>query len=185
MFNLRMKKKLLWIVSLISLVAVQALAHPGSHTLSCRSVKTANSKSIEFSLRRSNGPGWFAPGWTVMIDKKKYNFEPTDENKDFGETIRDVPLGVIYITADNMGDGESNQGSFSLMAIPGSLRMNGQPPKWNFKNEKDQCYDSNGKATFSGIFRGTLVQGAGKQLDLDLGPVLMSCKLEYDSGMAC
>ena len=179
-----MKKKLLWVVSFISLVAVQTLAHPGGHTLSCKSVKTANSKAIEFSLLRSNGTGWFAPGWTVAIDKKKYEFKPTDENKDFGETIRDVPLGVIYVTADNIGDGESNQGSFSLMAIPSSIKMNGRAPKWNFKNEKDPCYDSNGKATFTGIFRGMLQPADSKQ-SKELGPVLMSCKLEYDSGMAC
>lgn len=178
-------KNFLGVLSLISLVAVQTLAHPGRHSLSCQSVKTANSKSISFSLERSNGTGWFAPGWTVVVDKKKYEFNPTDENKDYGETIRDVPLGVVYISADNINDGETNQGSFSLMAIPNTLKMNGLIPKWNLRNEKDPCYDSNGKATFNGIFRGTLVQGEGKQLELDLGPVLMSCRLEYDSGMAC
>ena len=69
------------------------------------------------------------------------------------------------------------------MAIPSSVMMNGKAPRWNFKNEKDECYDTNGKATFNGIFRGFLQQGEGKQLEL--GPVLMSCKLEYNSGMAC
>ena len=176
-----MKKKLFLIITLIILVSVQTFAHPGSHTLSCKSVNSG-SKSIGFSLTRANGPGWSAPIFTVVIDKKKYSFEPPDE-KDYGETVRDVPLGVIYITADNMGDGESNQGSFSLMAIPSSVKIKGQSPKWNLKDEKDSCYDANGKATFRGIFRGSLQQGSGKQIDL--GPILMSCGLEYDSGMAC
>ncbi len=175
-------KKLLWVVALISLAAFQVFAHPGRHTLSCKTAKTAKSKSIEFSLTRSNGIGWFAPSWTVIIDKKKYEFAPKDEMKEYGESIRDVPLGVIYITADNVEDGEANQGRFSLMAIPGSVKMNGLPPKWSLKNEKDPCYDTNGKATFNGIFRGTLLQG---EKSLDLEPVLMACKLEYDSGMAC
>lgn len=177
-----MKKKLFWVIALVSLVTVQSFAHPGSHSLSCKSVPAKGSKSIEFSLGRSNGIGWGPPSWTVVIDKKKYEFEPKDEMKSYGDTVRDVPLGVIYITADNTGDGEVNQGSFSLMGIPSSVKMNGLPPKWNFKNEKDTCYDTNGKATFNGIFRGFLKQG---EKDLELGPTLMSCKLEYNSGMAC
>ena len=175
-------KKLLWAISLISLVVVQVFAHPGRHTLSCKSIPAKGSKAIDFSLTRSNGIGWFAPSWTVIIDKKKYEFAPKDEMKEYGESIRDVPLGVIYITADNVEDGEANQGRFSLMAIPGSVKMNGATPKWSLKNEKDPCYDTNGKTTFNGIFRGTLLQG---EKSLDLEPVLMACKLEYDSGMAC
>lgn len=177
-----MKKKLIWVITLIILVTVQSFAHPGGHSVSCKSIPAKGSKSIEFSLARANGLGWGPPSWTVVVDKKKYEFEPKDEMKGYGDTIRDVPLGVIYITADNNGDGEKNQGSFSLMGIPSSVKMNGLPPKWSFKNEKDECYDSNGKATFNGIFRGFLKQG---EKDLDLGTVMMSCKLEYNSGMAC
>ena len=175
-------KKLLWVVALISLAAFQVFAHPGRHTLSCKSIPAKGSKAIDFSLTRSNGIGWFAPSWTVIIDKKKYEFAPKDEMKEYGESIRDVPLGVIYITADNVEDGEANQGRFSLMAIPGSVKMNGLPPKWSLKNEKDDCHNLNSEATFNGIFRGFLKQG---EKDLNLDPVMMSCKWVSDAGMAC
>ena len=177
-------KKILSVVSLVVLVGVQTFAHPGSHDVTCRSISAAGVKPIEFTLTRSNGVGWAPPSWTVVMDKKKYKFEPSDEMKLYGETVRDVALGVIYITADNINDGKGDQSSLALMAVPSSVRQNGRIPTWSFKHEKDPCYDSNGSATFQAIFSGML-QPAGAQTSTEIAPVMMACKLQYDSGMAC
>ncbi len=175
-------KKFLWVVALISLVSVPIFAHPGGHNVDCKSIPAKGSKSIEFHLGRANGLGWTPPSWTLVIDKKKYEFKPEDEMKGYGETVRDVALGLIYITADNIEDGEANQGSFSLMAIPNSVKIKGLPPKWSLKNEKDDCHNLDSEATFNGIFRGLLKKG---EKDLNLDPVMMSCKWVSDAGMAC
>jgi hypothetical protein len=50
------------------------------------------------------------------------------------------------------------------------------------KDEKNECYDTNGKATFKGIFHGYL---HSNDTPVDLDTQIMDCELTYDSGMAC
>jgi hypothetical protein len=171
----------------LTLASTMALAHPGGHSLVCKSASNSGSKqAVVVDLSRSNGTGWYAPTISVEVDGSKFVLTTPDEMKNYGDTFHDSPLGVITVTADN--NEEKNAaitGYFSVVAIPSSVKAfdtDGNPVKWDFKAEKDDCNDSNGKAQFQGIFRGNINSGK-KQISIDTQ--IMDCELTYDSGMAC
>jgi hypothetical protein len=184
-------KKLLATIAL-SLISASAFAHPGGHTLTCKSASKSGSKqNVQFLLSRANAVGLVAPFYSVTIDGKKTEFKPEDEMKSFGETYHNSPLGVITVTATNREDEKASAlGNFSVVAIPNSVKAfdpRGKLVKWRFNNEKDACYDANGSAQFKGIFHGYLyIKGSSDQNQKpDLDTQIMDCELTYNSGMAC
>jgi hypothetical protein len=189
------KKMSALLLFLVIFVQASAFAHPGVHELSCESAPGNDAHSvqtIQFSLRRSNGVGWFAPSFNVTVDSSTYDFDPPDEMKNYGLTTRDGRTGKIEITGDNIGDGELNQGSFSVKAISGTVKVldsDGNPIPWPYTTKKnDGCFDRNGKATFQATFKGTFStrnDAKSKAIDIHLIPARMNCELSYKSGMAC
>lgn len=179
--------KQLIVTLVLSLASTIAMAHPGGHTLTCKSAKNSGSKQvIELSLARSNGTGWWAPKIQVTIDGKEYLLDTPDEMNNYGETFQDAPLGVVTVSADTSANKDAKTyGAFSVVAIPKTVKAfdeEGRPVTWKFEDEKDSCSYSNGKATFQGILRGYI----GKdQQDTDIDAQIMDCELDYNSGMAC
>jgi len=171
----------------LTIASSTAFAHNGSNTLVCKSSKNSGSKQvIEFNLVRSNGKHESAPTYSLTVNGKKYEFTTENELKSYGETFHNSPLGVITVTADNVSEEDSvNTGYISVVAVPGSVKSYdtaGKLQKWNMKDEKDDCYDTNGKATFKGIFHGYL---HSNDTPVDLDTQIMDCELSYNSGMAC
>ena len=171
----------------LTLTSTVALAHPGGHKLMCKSTAQSGGKQVtEFTLTRSNGINWYAPKFSLKIDGKQFDFASEDESSNYGETFHNTPMGVITVTANNFKEATSvNYGSFSVVAIPNTVKAydpNGQPVKWNFNDEKDECYDTNGKAKFKAIFKGSL---RTDRKDIPVDTEYMDCELEYNSGMAC
>ena len=181
-------KKLITILAL-SLAPALAFAHPGGNSLVCKSAKRSGSKQVvEFTLARSNGTGWYPPEFSVTVDGKKTEFKNDDETQSLGETIHNSPLGVILVTADNTGvENAPIYGQFQVTAVPSTVKAydtDGKLVKWNFNAEKSECYDSNGKATFKGVFKGYIYEN-GRSEGQNLDVQVMDCELTYDSGMAC
>jgi len=172
---------------IITLASTIAMAHPGGSSLTCKSASNSGSKQVvEVSLDRSNGLGWYAPTISITIDGKKLTMTTPDAMQSYGETIHDSPLGVITATADNSNEKKAAvSGYISVMAIPATVKAydsGGNLVKWDFKAEKDECNDSNGKATFQGIIRGYMYDG---KTNTSLDTQILDCELTYDSGMAC
>jgi hypothetical protein len=181
--------KNLIVTFVMTLVSTAALAHTGSHTLTCKSAAKSGSKQIvQFSLRRSNSEKTYHPEYSITINGKKFEFATEDDDRNYGETFHNSPLGVITVTADNYYDENSaNTALFSITAIPGTVKAydtDGKLVKWNLKQEQeeDYCYDRNGKATFKGLLKGSLNTG-DKSVPVDTQ--IMDCELSYNSGMAC
>src|SRR5262245_60790222 len=119
----------------LSLLSTAAFAHPGGHTLTCKSAKNSGSaQAVQFTLQRSNGTGWYAATYSVSVNGKQFSFEGEDESKNLGETIHDSPLGVIIVTADNWSQEKATRkGSFSVVAIPRTVKAldaSGKPARW-------------------------------------------------------
>jgi len=164
-----------------------ALAHSGSNTLTCKSAKNSGSKQmIQLSLSRGNTAGLAAPTISMKVDGQAYTLDTPEDTLSYGETFHNSPLGVVRVTAENYNDNAAAiRGGFSVVAIPSTVRAfdnQGHPVKWSLKSEKDECNDSNGKATFQGVFHGDL--NANKK-DVSVEPQILDCELVYDSGMAC
>lgn len=181
-----MKKLLL---SLVFIIASNAHAHPGGHELQCKSaLNSGSNQKLIFTLNRSNGLGWYPPAFSLTVNNKKYEFITDDEMKNFGKTFHNSPLGVIYITAENNEDEEaSTKANLSITAIPETVKAfdyKGNPVKWNFSEEKSEstCYDSNGKATFKGVFHGYM---HSDDSNIPVDTQIMDCELTYNSGMTC
>lgn len=175
--------------SLIILFSGFAFAHPGGHTLTCKSAKNSGAnQALEISLHRSNGKGWYAPTITVKADGKSYTLDTPDDMDNYGETFHNSPLGVIHVTADNYNDNSATTfGGFSIVGIPSTVRAfddQGSPVKYDLKTNKDQdsCYDTFGKALFQGIIQGHL-KSNNKEIPFEMQ--ILDCELVYDSGMIC
>lgn len=163
-----------------------AFAHPGSNKLVCKSATNSGSKQkLELSLQRSNGKGWYAPIISLTVDKKKFEFTTPDDNNNYGDTFHNSPLKVILVTVDVPVNDNTNAGFLSVTAIPETVKAynhDNKPVKWSLKAEKDDCNDSNGRATFQGIMRGFL---RATDTEVDVEAQVMDCELSYNSGMAC
>jgi hypothetical protein len=171
----------------LGFVSISAFAHPGGHTLICQSApNSGSSQQIRLELTRSNSAGWYAPKATLDVNQQKFTLDTPDETKNYGETYHNSPLGVITVTIDNFSeDVGHNFGRFSVVAIPQSVQAfdtEGKPVNWSLKDEKDDCFDSSGSATFQGIFHGIL---RSNEKGIDLDTQILDCTLKYDSGMAC
>lgn len=163
-----------------------AFAHPGGHKLVCKSAKNSGStQKIEISLSRSNGTGWFAPTIEMNVENKKFQLTTPDEMNNYGTTFHNSPLKVITVTAEVPFEKNANTGFFSVVAIPASVKafdIENKPVKWSLKNEKDECNDSNGRATFQAIVHGYLNVDDS---ETNIGAQVLDCELAYNSGMAC
>jgi hypothetical protein len=175
--------------SIVILFSSFALAHPGGHTLTCKSAKKSDAQqSLEISLTRSNGKGWYAPTVTVKADGKKYTLDTPDEMENYGDTFHNAPLGVIRITFENYNDNTAlTFGGFSIVGIPSTVRAfdyQGHAVRYDFKTHKaeDGCYDTRGTARFQGVVEGQL---NSKKKDISIETQILDCELKYDSGMAC
>ena len=170
----------------LSFISTTAFAHPGGHTLVCKTAKiSGSSKNIEISLTRSNGAGWFNPTIEVTVENKKYLLDTPDETNNYGTTFHNSPLKIITLTVEAPFEENTTGGYFSVVAIPKSVKafdIEGAPVKWSLESEKDDCNDSNGKALFQGIFRGS-IQSLDEEVNVDVQ--IMDCTLTYNSGMAC
>lgn len=179
--------KLLIPLILFAVISNNAHAHPGSNTLICKSAKNSGSQqNLAITVARANGKGWINP--TIALDVNEKNFELTtpDENNNYGETFHNSPLKVITVTVDVPYEETSNNGQFSIIAIPSTVKAydkeNKPMKKWTLKAEKEGCNDSNGKATFQGYIRGNL---SVENKDIQIDTQILDCTLEYGSGMAC
>ena len=179
------KKILLPMLAAISFLSSTAQAHPGSHTLICKGNKTQTAaQDVTFSMKRVNAIGWGAPAFSLQVAGKEIKLDSPDENKFYGDYINDAPIGLIYITAANSAY-EKNNYHVSIKAIPNTVKAvdtNGKAIKWNIKDERDTCYNSNGKATFQGIFSSDVTTNGQSS---SVQPMLVQCTLDYSSGMAC
>lgn len=177
--------------ALTILLASSAFAHPGGHVLTCKSAKNSGGKqALTFTLQRSNGTGWYAPTFSVTVDGKAYEIATTDVMKTYGQTIHNSPLGVIAITAEDWDDALTTLGSFSVTAVPKTVKAydhDGKLVKWSLKAESDDCNDANGKAKFKAVFHGFMSSGptTDHKTTIPLDTELMDCELDYNSGMAC
>lgn len=172
---------------IITITSTAAFAHSGGHELTCRSAKNSGShQPIKISLARANTVGLWAPKISIAVKRKKHTLDTQDDMVSYGETFHNSPLGVITVTVSNRDENTAVVfGGFSIVAIPNSVRAydpQGRPMKWKFTDEKDDCYDSAGRARFHGIFRGHL-KSYGK--DIPLETQVLECELTYTSGMAC
>lgn len=178
--------KLLIPLIIFAAVSTSAHAHPGGHTLVCKSAKNSGShQEVEISLHRSNGIGWYAPVIEISIDNQKIALTTPDDASNYGTTFHNSPLKVIVINAEVPYERNANTGGFSIAAIPETVKSfdnQNQPVIWSLKDEKDECNDTNGKATFQGILHGFL---RANDSDIDLDAQIMDCELSYNSGMAC
>lgn len=171
----------------LTFTSVVVLAHPGGHHLVCKSAKSSGSKqALEIDLNRSNGVGWYNPEISVKVNGQSMAMTTPDVMNSYGDTFHDSPLGVIIINVDNSQEKNvAVEGYFSVVAIPSTVHAldeDGKPVKWNLKSEKDECSDSNGKATFQGVIHGSVQSGKSS---FDMDPQILDCELTYDSGMAC
>ena len=181
-------KKLVAILTL-ALGSAPAFAHPGGHSLTCKTGKNSGSKQVvEFTLNRSNGTGWFPPSYSITINGKKSVITTEDEMKTFGETFHNSPLGVITVTATNLEEKDpAVRAYFSVLAIPSTVKSynsEGKIQTWSFQAEKDDCNDASGKATFRGIFKG-FMSTKGSDSSAEVDTQILDCELDYNSGMAC
>ena len=171
---------------IFSLISTAAFAHPGGHQLTCKSAKNSGSKqAIEFLLKRSNGSGWFAPTVEVTTNGKKMLLATPDENNNYGTTFHNSPLKVITVTVEVPYEKNINYGILSVVAIPQTVKAfdnQNKPMKWSLESEKDECNDSNGRATFQAIIHGS-VRNNDSAVDVDTQ--VLDCELTYNSGMAC
>lgn len=173
---------------ILAFVSTTAFAHPGSHTLVCKSPK--NTKlPITVNIHRANGTGWYEPEMTVTVNDKAYNLTATDLSQDYGETFHNSPLGVIRVTANNYVEADPVVlGSLSVVAIPSTVKAfdyEGKPVKWNLEAEKDECNDTNGKALFKGILHGQVKFTGNESSEVSLDGEVLDCELKYNSGMSC
>lgn len=154
------------------------LANPGNYTVVCHA-KTAE-QHIDFSIQRMNDVNWQPPKFFLKINKKTFNLPSPDSSQNYGQTIKDIPLGLIYITATHLLSQKNNY-NLELKGIPDSVKSSPKT-KWSLKQEKNQCYDKNGHASFQAILSGSIVE-CGKTTELQ--PTLLQCTIDYNSGMSC
>lgn len=178
--------KLLIPLMIFTAYSNMAHAHPGGHRLTCKSAKNSGSNQrIDLSLARSNGKGWHAPTIEVGIDNKKLELFTPDDMENYGTTFHNSPLKVITVTAEVSYDGVENTGNLTIVGIPSTVKafdMNNKPVKWSFEAEKDECNDTNGRATFQGILNGHLYEG---KESIEVDTQILDCELTYGSGMTC
>jgi hypothetical protein len=153
------------------------LANPGSYTVNCQA-KTPH--AIKFSITRMNDINWQAPKFSLNMDKKQFKLSSPDASKTYGETVKDIPLRLIYLTATNMSYPKNNY-TLVLKGIPNSVKSNSKV-KWSLQQQKNPCYDKNGNASFKSILSGQVTNN-GKTTKIS--PTLLQCTIEYDSGMSC
>ena len=172
---------------IFAIVSHTAFAHPGGNKLVCKSANNSGSKQkLEVLLTRSNGLGWYEPTIKVNVDGKELQLTTPNAKKNYGTTFHNSPLKVITVTAEVPYADKSNTGSFTVVAMPESVKAfdnDNHPVKWSWKTEQDECSDANGRATFKGIIRGQLSNEDGTSTTID--PQIMDCELSYNSGMAC
>lgn len=179
--------KILIPVILLAALSGTAHAHPGGHLLVCKSAIDSGSKeAVEISLRRSNGTGWFAPQIDIKIDAKQFRLTTPKENSNYGVTFHNSPLHVITIDAEvPFMSNKKNSGYFSVIAMPNTVKAfdyNNNPVEWSLEAEKEECNDTNGRATFKAIFHGYF-----HNFSEEVRPEIqvLDCELTYDSGMSC
>nr|BDT29710.1 hypothetical protein BHI3_31760 [Bacteriovorax sp. HI3] len=162
-------------------LSTAAFAHPGSHRLSCHSALNSGAKQdVSVFLTRSNGKGWAAPTIKISLNNKEVVLNTPDDMDNYGSTFHNSPLKVVTVTAE-----VPESGYFSVIAMPETVKafdIDGNPVKWNFEAEKDECNDTNGSATFKAIINGYIYQdGADDKIETQI----LDCELTYNSGMAC
>jgi hypothetical protein len=172
---------------LFTALSNNAYSHPGGNLLVCKSAKESGSKEIvEITLRRSNGNGWFAPEIDVKVDNKSFRLTTPKENNNYGITFHNSPLKVITVSAVvPYKSKKMNAGDFMVVAMPNTVKafdQDNNPVDWTLEAEKDECYDSYGRATFQGIFHGFFFIH-----DEDIKPEtqILDCELTYNPGMSC
>jgi hypothetical protein len=167
-------------------LSTTAFAHPGGHTLVCHSAKNSGSKqNFAITLKRSNGTGWFNPTIDVTVANKQIELTTPDEMNNYGTTFHNSPLKVITVTAEVPFEKASNTGYLSIVAMPDTVKAydnENKPVKWSLQSEKDECNDSNGRATFQAIVHGNIYEGEAEN---NVDTQILDCELTYNSGMAC
>ncbi len=178
--------KLLFAIFIFTTLLNNAFANPGSHKLACKSAKNSGANQrIELSLKRSNGARWSAPIIEMSIENKKFQLTTPDESNNYGTTFHNSPLKVITVTAEVPFDQKANTGFFGVVAIPETVKAfdnQNNSVKWSLKAEKEDCYDSNGKALFQGVVHGN-VNIDNTEINIDAQ--VLDCELTYNSGMSC
>ena len=176
--------KIFFVASLLFSFAVSA--HPGGSHLVCHSRAGSDSEQyIRLSVSRSNGLGWMAPQISVAVNGKEYILDTPSEESMYGETSHDSPLKLIHVSVSVAKNEGMNTAQLNVQAIPDSVRAynsRGHLVHWSLKASQEDCYDSNGKSTFQGIFQGILYSTDGT---ISFEPQILDCKLVYDPGMAC
>jgi hypothetical protein len=171
---------------LFNAISQTAFAHPGGNTLVCHSAKqSGSSQKIELSFSRSNGPGWYEPDLEMNIGGNKFKLTTPDEMSLYGATFHDSPLKVISDSAEVPYDDNTNNGFVNVVAIPNTVKAfdsGNKPVKWSMKKEKEECYDTNGRATFQGIIQGHVYVD---KKEINVEAQILDCELTYDSGMSC
>lgn len=179
--------KQLFALIVFGTLSTTAFAHPGGHKLVCQSAKNSGSKDkVAISLYRSNGKGFFAPIIKVSINQKEILLHTPDDLDNYGTSFYNSPLGSITVSAEVPFEEKTNNGHFKIVAIPKTVKAfdpEGKPVKWSFKAQKEDCYDTNGSATFKAIIDGYIYfEGTdGKQIETQI----LDCELTYNSGMTC
>ena len=181
--------KMILAISTVLLAASSALAVPGGSSLTCTSAH-GSKQSLIVKLTRANTTGFATPTISVSLNAKLYEFSPTDETKNYGETVHNSPLGVIMVTAEDFDENQAIRGGFTVTGIPKTVKafdQDGKAVKWSLKAEANDCNDANGKAKFKGVFRGYLniKSSSPTGTDLILDPQILDCELDYNSGSAC
>lgn len=183
--------KLLLSLTALILFSSAALAHPGSSILVCKSATNSGaSQKIELLLKRMNGVGWAPPIIELKINNQKYVFSTPSEESNYGNTFHNSPLHVITATADVPFSDNPKEvdvsGQLSVIAMPETVKaydFENKPVSWSLEAEKDECYDTNGSATFQGVIKGYLSPNQTDYINVETQ--VLDCELSYNSGMAC
>lgn len=180
-----MKQLIAFFILLIA-ASRNAYSHTGTNKLVCKSAKESGpTQSVGISLTRSNSTGYYAPIIDMNVGNQIFRLNTPSEMKHYGNTFHNSPLKVITATVEVPFKNNANTGYLTILAIPETVKaydVNNKPVEWSLELEKDECNDSNGRATFQGIIHG-LLNANGSEISIDAQ--VMDCELTYDSGMAC
>lgn len=179
--------KLLIPLIVFTALSTNAHAHSGSQRLICKSAKNSGSKQkLEIFLKRGNTAGYAAPTIKVHVDNKHLVLTTPEDTTNYGRTFHNSPLKVITVTAEVPYEGEGNTGSFTIVAIPETVKafdFQSQPAtKWSIEDQKEGCFDVGGSAKFQGYIEGSLYSGKDH---VEVETQILDCTLEYNPGMTC
>jgi len=183
--------KRLLTLSIFTLLSSAAFAHPGSSTLVCKSAKNSEAtQKLELLLKRMNAVGWAPPTIELKINNQKYVFSTPSDESNYGNTFHNSPLHVITATADvpfiESPKDVDVSGQLSVVARPETVKaydFENKPVIWSLEAEKEECYDTNGSATFQAIIKGYLIPNQSELIDVETQ--ILDCEILYNSGMAC